>query len=185
MDVAESADSELASLARTGDALAYSTLIRRHERAMLAIAYACTGGDAATAADVVQDAFLRCWTRIESLREPERFAAWLATTVRNLSANAIRSLSRKVRLAEDHVLDGRPVELATDPLETADTVDRVARAIAKLDETSAAVVTLRYYEDMPSKQIAELLDLTPAAVDMRLSRARQLLKSILSETASH
>jgi RNA polymerase sigma-70 factor, ECF subfamily len=180
----EVADSELASRARTGDSSAFSTLIRRHERAMLAIAYACTGGDSATAADVVQDAFLRCWTRIDTLREPERFAPWLATTVRNLSANAIRSLSRKVRLAEDHVLDGRPVDAPVDPIEAADTADRVARAIATLDETSAAVVTLRYYEDLPSKQIAELLELTPAAVDMRLSRARQTLKTLLEEQPS-
>ena len=40
---------------------------------------------------------------------------------------------------------------------------------------------LRYYEDLSSKQIGELLELSPAAVDMRLSRARAQLREILTE----
>ena len=42
--------------------------------------------------------------------------------------------------------------------------------------THCAIVVLRYYENLSSREIAELLDLTPAAVDMRLSRARAELK---------
>jgi RNA polymerase sigma-70 factor (ECF subfamily) len=51
-----------------------------------------------------------------------------------------------------------------------------------LDPVSASVVTLKYYENLPSRQIAELLDLTPAAVDMRLTRARNELRARLMQT---
>ena len=60
---------------------------------------------------------------------------------------------------------------------------RVASAIASLDETSRPVVVLRYYEGLSSKEIADLLEMSPAAVDMRLSRARKQLRSLLEEFA--
>ena len=50
-----------------------------------------------------------------------------------------------------------------------------------LDEISRPVVVLRYYEGMPSRDIADLLELTPAAVDMRLSRARKQLRLLLDD----
>ncbi|HSU69386.1 MAG TPA: sigma-70 family RNA polymerase sigma factor, partial [Tepidisphaeraceae bacterium] len=59
---------------------------------------------------------------------------------------------------------------------------RIASAIASLDELSRLVVVMRYYENASSKEIAEALDLTPASVDMRLSRARRQLKALLEES---
>jgi RNA polymerase sigma-70 factor (ECF subfamily) len=64
-------------------------------------------------------------------------------------------------------------------LEIAEQKKQVERAINGLDELSRECVTLRYYENMSSKQIADLLGITPAAVDMRLSRARNQLKDRL------
>jgi RNA polymerase sigma factor (sigma-70 family) len=171
-------DAELANRARGGDASAYAQLIRRHERSMLGLAYACTGC-AETAADVTQDAFFRCWQRIEELREADRFVPWVATTVRNLSSNAMRSPARRMRLVGDELLDASSARPNEDPTAQGDRAARISAAIAKLDPTSAAVVTLRYFEELSSKQIGEMLDLSPAAVDMRLSRARAQLRDEL------
>lgn len=171
-------DARLVDEARRGNATAFAELVRRHERSMVALAYAgvrCS----ATASDVVQDAFIRCWKRLADLQDVSKFVPWLATTVRRLATNATRSPVRRFKLVGDEVLDGESGRAHDDPLESADVRRLVDRAIASLDETSAACVTLRYFEDLSSKEIGELLDLSPAAVDMRLSRARSALKAAL------
>jgi RNA polymerase sigma-70 factor (ECF subfamily) len=57
--------------------------------------------------------------------------------------------------------------------------DMIAAALDTLDEVSRSAVVLRYYDGLSSKQIGELLDLAPAAVDMRLTRARRVLRDRL------
>lgn len=149
---------------------------------MLALAYAGTGCSA-TAADVVQDAMIRCWRKLADLREDSKFAHWLATTVRHLATNAVRSPARRLKLIGQEALDQQTVQDPTLRIQEEDDAERMRRAIGGLDPVSASVVTLRYYENMPSKQIAELLDLTPAAVDMRLTRARHELRTHLADLA--
>lgn len=177
----ESTDADLVRQARRGDANAFATLIARHERSMLALAYAGTGC-AATAADVVQDSVVRCWKKLADLREEGKFASWLATTVRHLATNAVRSPVRRFKLVGHEALDQHPVADSTEAIRDADDAERLRKAIEALDPISASVVTLKYYENLPSKQIAELLDLTPAAVDMRLTRARNELRTRLLQT---
>jgi RNA polymerase sigma-70 factor (ECF subfamily) len=177
----EVTDAELVRQARRGDANAFASLIARHERSMLALAYAGTRCSA-TAADVVQDSVVRCWKKLGDLREESKFASWLATTVRHLATNAVRSPARRFKLVGHEALDQHAVGDSTQSVGDADDADQLRRAISSLDPISASIVTLKYYENLPSKQIAELLDLTPAAVDMRLTRARSELRVQLSQT---
>ena len=74
-------------------------------------------------------------------------------------------------------------DAATDPAtasEQADTAARVQAALAGLDEVTRTAVVLRYYDGLSAKEIGELLELSSAAVDMRLSRARGLLRDRLA-----
>ena len=57
--------------------------------------------------------------------------------------------------------------------------DAIAAALQSLDDVSRSAVVLRYYDGLSSKQIGDLLDLAPAAVDMRLTRARRALRDRL------
>jgi RNA polymerase sigma factor (sigma-70 family) len=57
--------------------------------------------------------------------------------------------------------------------------ETIAAALDSLDEISRSAVVLRYYDGLSSKQIGDLLDLAPAAVDMRLTRARRVLRDRL------
>jgi RNA polymerase sigma-70 factor (ECF subfamily) len=149
---------------------------------MLALAYARTRC-AATAADVVQDSVVRCWKKLADLREESKFAGWLATTVRHLSVNALRSPQRRMRLAGgDERLAQMAVPDDTSRVADADLAKAMRAAIDALDEPNAAVLVLKYYEDLSSKEIAAVLDMTPAAVDMRLTRARQALRAGLTGT---
>ena len=177
-------DAELVRRARGGDAGAYCTLVRRHERAMLALAYARTRCSA-TAADVVQDSVVRCWKKLADLREDGKFGSWLGTTVRHLAVNTLRSPQRRMRLAGgDERLEQVTVRDDAERVAEDDQARAIRAAIEALDEPNAAVLALKYYDNLSSKEIATLLDMTPAAVDMRLTRARQALRAVLTGTAA-
>jgi RNA polymerase sigma factor (sigma-70 family) len=166
-----------------GDRAAFAQLIQFHERTALAIAYG-TVGCAATAADVVQEAFLRAWQRLGELDEPARFAGWFGRIVRNLAVDALRRRPRAEVAVESEQLAAVPSAPGADRLEKDETRRQVSAALAELDEVTRMTVTLRYYQNLSSRQIGELVGLSPAAVDMRLSRARSQLRDRLMPAAS-
>jgi RNA polymerase sigma factor (sigma-70 family) len=184
----EAAESPIESLvlrAQQGrDASAFARLIDHYERTALSLAYA-TCGNSATAADVVQEAFLRCWQRLDELKDPPRFGAWLGRIVRNLATDSVRRGRRPTESLDENLSVPASTAGFRDPDErmlSRETRQQLDAALATLDEVTRSAVVLRYYQDLSSKQIGELLELSPAAVDMRLSRARAQLREALCET---
>ncbi len=178
----EGTTEELVARARLHDADAFAELIRRYEGMALSVAYARTR-NASDAGDIVQEAFLRAWQRLDSLDDPSRFGHWLSRMIRNLAIDQAR---RNRPGSLDDSYDPAADDLGPAPMEIAEQKRQIDRALQGLDELSRECVILRYYENMSSKEIAEALDITPAAVDMRLSRARtqlkQRLKTLVEET---
>jgi len=181
----DAAQDQLVVRSRRGDAAAFAALIGSFERVALSVAFGVTG-DAQSAGDVVQDAFLRAWQRIADLKEPERFGGWLCGIVRNLAIDAARARAVRTRVAHDlHEVacgGGPPASPELGPLDELglrEECGRVAAALATLDDVSRSAVVLRYYDNLSSKQIGELLGVAPTAVDMRLMRARRQLRAHL------
>jgi RNA polymerase sigma-70 factor, ECF subfamily len=176
---------DLVIRARDGDATAFATLIEHHERAALAVAYALSG-DGASAGDAVQEAFWRAWRQLGTLKDPGRFGPWLLQIVRHAALDVRRRKRPTVATVPEQTAE-RP-----EPPEAAAKAEQaivIRRAIDTLDEVTRSVVLLRYYEDLSTQQIAELMELSPGAVDMRLTRGRgelrQKLGRLLDETGVH
>src|SRR6266480_3167506 len=74
---------DLVNQSRAGDAAAFEELIRRYERLALSVAYGVLH-DVHLCGDVVQEAFLKAWRRLDALSRGARFAPWLCGIVRNL-----------------------------------------------------------------------------------------------------
>ena len=177
MNAADNAVETLVARARTGDTAAFAALIGRFERTALAVAYAKLG-DAAAAGDVVQEAFLKAWQNLASLANAASFPGWLAQIVRNLAMDQHR------RRRETSALDSAGEVAANGPEPSAElagqeTARAVNAALRQLDATTREIVVLRYFDNLASREIAARVGLSPAAVDMRLSRARQELRSFL------
>jgi RNA polymerase sigma-70 factor (ECF subfamily) len=167
---------QLVARARGGDADAYAALIGRFERTALSVAYAQLQ-DAHRSGDAVQEAFLRAWQELPRLNELQRFGGWLLQIVRNAAID----MRRRIRPSVPEFPDLAARE--TDPalaLEQGERAARVKQALESLDETTRAAVVMRYYEGLSAKEIGEALEMSPAAVDMRLSRARGQLRGILA-----
>jgi RNA polymerase sigma-70 factor, ECF subfamily len=171
---------ELVRRSGRGDAAAFAALIGRYEKAALSAAYAVLA-DASSAGDVVQDAFLAAWKNLAGLDDPAMFGPWLLRIVRNRAIDLRRKRKRQGGVGlEFDVADPHgdaPAELAEE-----ETARRLDAAIAKLDRLTRSAVVMRYYEQLSSREIAEKLRCSPAAVDMRLNRARARLRELLAET---
>lgn len=168
---------ELVLRARRQDADAFAALIGRYERAALAVAYALLR-DADLAGDAVQEGFMRAWQELPRLQDEKRFGGWLMQIVRNAAIDLRRR--RKALAAELPEAAGEgpdPANLSVEKERDA----AVKAALETLDETTRTAVVLRYYEGLSSKEIAELLEVSPPAIDMRLSRGRAILKERLAE----
>jgi RNA polymerase sigma-70 factor, ECF subfamily len=175
----DDANVQLVRRAQRADAQAFAELIHQHERMALAVAMAIVG-EPSTAGDVVQDAFLRAWQRMASLKEPARFAAWLCGIVRNLA------IDEKRRIKPVSIEAATPKsDASVQPLENLrrqEECDQVVNAMGSLDQITRVCLTLRYYDNLSSKQISAIVELSAEAVDARISRGRAEMRKILSET---
>lgn len=178
MQQSESLD-KLVQRSQRRDPTAFAALIERFERSALATAFSVLG-EAHAAGDVTQDAFLRAWQRLGEVRRPQQFPGWLLRMVRNLAIDALR---RRRAVKPSELTRELPADDPTplDSIAREDARLRIEQALQSLDEVSRTAVVLRYFQDLDSREIGAVLSLSPAAVDMRLSRARARLHEILSE----
>src|SRR5256885_302531 len=146
--------------AQRGDTRAFSALIARYERSVLAVAYSATG-DSDRAADASQEAFLRAWRKLEMLKEPQCFGNWLLGIARNVALDA----GRKLRRQPAEPLADQQVPILADPLKgmhQREQSDRIAAALQQLDDLSRSAIVLRYYENLNSPEIGQLIRPPPA-----------------------
>lgn len=154
----------------------YNQWVREHYRFLLRSAWALTGSRA-VAEDVVQDAFMLAWRHRSQLREPAFARAWLFRIMRRSALRHIGPLHE-----EFDVEDPRHDLTAADP-GTDDRLDVVA-ALARIAPIHREVLVLYYFDDMPTAQMAEALEIAPGTVLSRLSRARDALKAVLAPAVS-
>jgi RNA polymerase sigma factor (sigma-70 family) len=117
--------------------------------------------------------------KLPALKDDGKFATWLCGIVRNVSVDLARRRTRDERHRD---VRSRFRDEAHDPISEIESREQsihIDQALWRLDDVSRTMVVLRYYENLPSDRIADLLATTPAAVDMRLSRARQTLRCLL------
>ncbi len=170
-------DAQLVERARRGDAAAFEALVRRHYRAAYAVALSALG-QAMDAEDVCQDAFVRALQRLDELRDPGRFAAWLLRIVRNLAAN-YRSY-RRVRSAQplDQVSAASESDTAREA-ERSELRQELEAAIAELGPAQREVMLLHDLEGWKHREIADSLGLSEGMSRQHLFNARRKLRERL------
>jgi RNA polymerase sigma-70 factor (ECF subfamily) len=149
------------------------------------------GATADEAEDIAQETLLTAWRSLDSLREPERFNAWLDAICRNISRRAARqAMSERARRAfatdDDSDADEALALAATSDADPLDELTRrematlVESALGLLSDAERDLVRLRYLNDLPSDEAAARLGLSLNALEARLSRARKHLRATLN-----
>lgn len=180
--------------AREGDREAFGRLVRRHQRRVYAAALHILGnhGDAD---DVTQESFVRAYRGLSSFDGRADFFTWLYRITVNTALNALRSDKRGAALqqrghTESAHVGGRPEALgqaAQGPAQKAQQTGELARVLDAVSQLSAPLrvtLVLATIEELPHKQIAEILDIPEGTVAWRVNEARRLLKLKLSTEAA-
>ncbi|MGC4121449.1 MAG: RNA polymerase sigma factor [Myxococcales bacterium] len=128
--------------AQRGEAAAFEALVRRHFRAAYSVALAVLQS-AAEAEDVAQESLLVAFQRLDTCREPERFAGWLVQIVRNRALNALESNKLRSRTAE-RANENRPQ--SAQALEVAGEKERLVAALSQVSAAQREVVLLHDLE---------------------------------------
>jgi RNA polymerase sigma-70 factor (ECF subfamily) len=168
-------EAELLRAVSAGSLDALGELYRAHADAVITLAFRMTGSRA-EAEDVLQDVFVALPRALRGYHEQGRFAAWLKrTTVRTVLMRMRAAERRRETNLQEHLHDvpaasaDRPVEWIA--LET---------ALCALPSSLRAVFVLKELEGYSHAEIAELLDISPAAAMTRLSRAWHQLRKELA-----
>lgn len=173
----EDSDQDLLRLVGGGDRQAYRILVERHGRRVIAMAWRMTGNQA-EAEDVAQDAFLRVWQHAGAWREQgAKFTTWLYRVVMNLCLDRRRRKPMAPLEAAGDPPDERPGAEAT--LAAAQQSRQVNDALAKLPDRQRAALVLSYYEGLSNTVAAAALDISVAALESLLVRARRALRAEL------
>ena len=131
------------------------------------------------AEDILQEAFLRLWQKVETLRElPEsKCLSYVYTTVRN---TAMTYLGRKTRQGTQPLDENVPAPAGKGPEEyylSLEKEETFRRAMERLDESSRQLLLLRYVLEEDDKEIALRFGVKPDSLRMMVSRARAKLKA--------
>lgn len=163
-----------------GDGEACRLLVERHLGRVVAFA-ARVLGNPSDAEDVAQEVFARVWTGAASWRPEARLTTWLHRVALNLC------LDRLARRREASLDDApEPVDPAPTParrLEDADVTRTVGREIAALPERQRVALALCHYQGLRNDEAAEVMEISPEALESLLARARRTLRARLRPLA--
>jgi len=123
------------------------------------------------ALDVVAETMLIAWRRLDEIPDGPRRLPWVFAVARRVLANHYRAAGRQERLVE---------RAAAHPAAPAPEFDLVHEALARLRPDDREILTLSAWDDLDNGEIAAVLGYTPAAVAVRLHRARRRLGRELS-----
>jgi RNA polymerase sigma-70 factor (ECF subfamily) len=174
-----------------GDQAAFTELVRRYEGKVYQLALRLTGNQM-DANDVIQEVFLSVYQKLHTFRGQAAFSSWLYRITANASFARLNQRKRAAAVSIDDVLpavEGQsPGGTFSEWSQRPDTIlfNKEARAalekaINDLPEEFRTVVILRDVENQSNQEVAEILNLSVAAVKSRLHRARLALRRTLGE----
>lgn len=154
----------------------YGTLVLNYTGFVYSMALRMTG-DHHMAEDLCQEAFLKGWLKLKKLSDPAAFPGWISTIARRVCLNAIEKKKRKMELGEEESV---LVNLNPTFPESYDPSRRILEeAIVQLPLQDRELITLCYFRELDSGEVAEVLGIPPGTVRVYLHRARNRLKEIL------
>jgi RNA polymerase sigma-70 factor, ECF subfamily len=180
---------DMARLAAGNDA-ALNALMDRHAQRLFNYLLRQLNNET-DASDIAQETFVRVYHHRARFRPDHNFTTWLYTIATNLLRNQFRWRKRHPQVSLDAELDDTtaslkdvipdPAPSPSDRTQSDERAAQVRQAIASLPEDLRTALVLAEYDDLPHAEIATILNCSTKAVEMRLYRARGLLRQRLEK----
>ena len=178
----QQSDAQLIQQVLQGNQEAFSPLVKKYQKGVHALAWRKIG-DFHIAQELTQDAFLKAYRQLRTLKDPNAFSGWLYVIVARECLDWLRK--NRIPMESLDTADSSEVDkvsysqyVAEKQEEEADETRRevVKELLKKLPESERTVMTLHYLGEMTIKAISEFLGVSQNTVKSRLSRARNRLR---------
>jgi RNA polymerase sigma-70 factor (ECF subfamily) len=177
-------DAQLIEQTLAGQSAAFGQLVRKYQDRLYNTLLHVVG-HAEDARDVVQDAFVQAFVKLDSFQRSSAFYTWLYRIAFNVAVSHHRR--RRVASSVEQLREqsgAEPLDGGDDPhtqLERAERCRQVRQALGELSEEHRAILVLREIDGCCYETIAEILDIPVGTVRSRLHRARLQLHDVLKE----
>jgi RNA polymerase sigma-70 factor (ECF subfamily) len=175
----ELTDLEVVDKVKSGDKKAYSILVRRHQKALFRMCMRFMKDNDA-AEDVVQESFIKAYERLASFEARASFRSWLFQIAVNTAKNKIRDTRKNVSDIDDVPL-GVGARAEKDLIHVA-VSELIQKHVDALPFKQKTALTLRIYEDMSFKEIAEIME---CPYDTAKANYRHALMKLREDLQSH
>lgn len=173
---------------RAGDREAFAQLLSRHQGYLYRLCYGYLGRQE-DALDVMQEVYIKVFRYLESFDEEREFRPWLKRIAINSCLNYRRQRNKEQPLSLEReneegwsLLENLPAGDDVEEQVIGHTIQEdVRKCLELLPAGARMVITLHYFEDMPCREIAVLLDQPLGTVKNSLFRARKLIKDLLAK----
>ncbi|MEI8315368.1 MAG: sigma-70 family RNA polymerase sigma factor [Verrucomicrobiota bacterium] len=190
VDLSQAADETLVARVQDGDQAAFDYLVERYKERLYATVYHMTGNHA-DANDLVQDAFIKAFTKIRSFKRESSFYTWIYRIAVNHTLNHLKRGKNRQQFSLDdidshiqsdpdfvemisHITPRR--EVALNELQ-----EKLNAALQKLSEDHRAVVVMHDVQGLTHADIGKVLHCSEGTVRSRLFYARQQLQGLLAD----
>jgi len=194
MNRMDGGDAAQVTRALGGDQDAFRALVERHSRSLFRLAYRMTGNEK-DAEEVVQEAFLRAYRRLDRFESRADFGTWLYRIGVNCSLDMMRKRktesSRRVQASGDDPEAGDPLDnvVSMEPapdrmMLSAEVKEKVQAAMKTLSPVERTAFVLRHFEGRSIEEIGKTLGLGAGATKNSVFRAVQKLRRQLEPLVS-
>lgn len=172
-------DSQAISAVLKGDKSGYEALVEKHKKMVYGIAWSHLG-DSDLSEDAAQETFIKAYTYLGTLREPDKFAGWLARIARNV-CNSLRRGAKRDKAFKERwaVLESAETEPRADERESLS--EPLWESFADLPAIHREALTAFYIEGKSVAEAAAALGIAESALRTRLHRARTALRAQLEQ----
>ena len=172
---AEPTDAQLVVFVLNGDHDSYSTLVHRHQQLIYRHARGM-GLDHDTSLDLVQEAFVKAFDRLEDCRDGAHYRSWLFRICRNLCLDELRNVRR---LCVPMSALENPNDIEDTRVGEEETTLTLRAALERLPAALREAFLLKHDAGYTYEEVAEITEASPSAVKMRVHRAREALRAFL------
>ena len=173
-------DATLVEKARNGDRAAFEMLYRRHRDRIYGLLWRLCGSDTALAEDLLQEAFVRAWNKLDSFRGDSRFSTWLHRLAVNVGLSDRRTRLRRIGQESEFAGIVERLAIGEKDVYAGDRMD-LEQAISRLPERARTVLVLYDIEGYSHAEIAEIAGMAVGSSKAQLHRARKLVREELEK----
>lgn len=174
----DESDSYLVQRCLRGESECFRRLYRRHQQRVRSILYQLC--DPSSLDDLVQEVFLRAWKGLPKFRGTAQFSSWLYRIAWNVASDQ-RHKTSLGRTQLQTLKEKTPIQQDAPDLMDLHYQDLVQRGLASLSFEHRTILVLHDLEEVPQKEVAQILEIPVGTVKSRLFHARAGMRQFLQQ----